>query len=195
MPSVGMFRGAAARLEGYGLELKRALRAAYGTGVNFSGRGEMIPNEKSYCQIDPQVVDRFGIPVLRFHWQWGEPELKMARHMRQAFEEIIATMGGTIVPARPSGPGRRGEGNEFARGSEINPGGSIIHELGCIRMGDDPKISVLNKYCQAHEVSNLFVADGGPFVSNPDKNPTLTILALAWRTSDYILDHAKKGNL
>jgi len=195
MPGVGMFRGAAARQEGYGLDLKRALRAGYGVGAGFSGRGEMIPNEKSYCQIDPQVVDRFGIPVLRFHWQWGESELRMARHMRQTFEEIIATMGGKVNPTRTTGPSRRGEGHGFVRGNEINTPGSIIHELGCIRMGDDPKTSALNKHCQAHEVKNLFVADAGSFVSNPDKNPTLTILALAWRASDYILDQAKKGNL
>jgi choline dehydrogenase-like flavoprotein len=195
MPAVGMFRGAAARLEGYGADLKRALRSEYGTGVGFSGRGEMIPNEHCYCEIDPNVVDRFGIPVLRFHWKWGEPELKMALHMRRTFEEIIQTLGGTVVPQPESGGGRRGEGHEFRLGSDINPGGSIIHEIGCTRMGSDPKTSVLNQYCQAHEVKNLFVADGGPFVSNPDKNPTLTILALSWRTSDYILDQAKKGNL
>ncbi|MBI3667745.1 MAG: GMC family oxidoreductase [Acidobacteria bacterium] len=196
MPRAGMFRGAAARHEGYGAQLKQALRADYGIGVGFAGRGEMIPNEKCYCEIDPNVVDRFGIPVLRFHWQWGEPELKMARHMRQTFEEIITAMGGKPLPRPYKGrAGRRGEGHEFSLGSEINPGGSIIHEIGCTRMGDDPKTSVLNKYCQAHEVKNLFVADGGPFVGNPDKNPTLTILALSWRTSDYILDQAKKGNL
>lgn len=195
MPGVGMFRGQAARLEGYGLELKRALRASYGISVGFSGRGEMIPNEASYCEIDPEVVDRFGIPVLRFHWKWGEPELAMARHMKQTFEEIIAAMGGKVIPSRGSAAGPRGEGHEFRRGSEINPGGSIIHEVGCTRMGNDPKTSVLNKYCQAHEVKNLFIADGGPLVSNPDKNPTLTILALSWRTSEYLLDQAKKGNL
>jgi choline dehydrogenase-like flavoprotein len=195
MPGVGTFRAAAARQEGYGVELKRALRAGYGTTIGFSGRGEMIPNEHCYCEIDPNVVDRFGIPVLRFHWQWGEPELKMARHMRQTFEEIITTMGGQVLPSRRSQAGRRSEGNEFVRGAGINPGGSIIHELGCIRMGDDPKTAALNKYCQAHEVKNLFVADAAPFPSNPDKNPTLTILALAWRTSEYILEEAKKGNL
>jgi len=196
MPSVGMFRGAAARLEGYGAELKRALREGYGVNVGFSGRGEMIPNQDCWCEIDPNVVDRFGIPVLRFHWQFGEQELMMARHMKQTFEEMITTMGGQVSPPARSGPGRRrGEGHEFTRGAGINPGGSIIHEVGCIRMGDDPKTSILNKYCQAHEVKNLFVADGGSLPSNPDKNPTLTILALAWRASDYILDQAKKGNL
>jgi choline dehydrogenase-like flavoprotein len=116
--------------------------------------------------------------------------------MRQTFEEVITVMGGKVIFQPKSGQtGRRGEGHQFTLGSDINPGGSIIHEIGCTRMGSDPKTSVLNQYCQAHEVKNLFVTDGGPFVSNPDKNPTLTILALSWRASDYILDQAKKGNL
>jgi choline dehydrogenase-like flavoprotein len=54
---------------------------------------------------------------------------------------------------------------------------------------------VLNGYCQAHDVKNLFVTDGAPLVTNPDKNPTLTIMALAWRASEHLLDEAKKGNL
>jgi choline dehydrogenase-like flavoprotein len=196
MPQVGTLRGAANRLQGYGADLKKSLRGEYGTSVGLSGRGEMIPNERSYCEIDPHVVDRYGIPVLRFHWQWGETERRMAEHMRQTFQEIITTMGGTVQPLGKSGPGpRRGEGGQFTLGADINPGGSIIHEIGCVRMGSDPQTSALNQYCQAHEVKNLFVVDGGPFVSNPDKNPTLTILALAWRASDYLLDQAKKGSL
>ena len=74
-------------------------------------------------------------------------------------------------------------------------GGEIIHEVGTIRMGDDPKTSPLNKYCQAHDVKNLFVADAAPFVSNPDKNPTLTICALAWRTAEYLAEEMRKGNV
>ena len=71
----------------------------------------------------------------------------------------------------------------------------IIHEIGTARMGSNPKTSVLNQYCQAHDVKNLFVADGASFVTNSDKNPTLTIMALSWRASDYLLDQAKKGSL
>jgi choline dehydrogenase-like flavoprotein len=62
-------------------------------------------------------------------------------------------------------------------------------------MGNNPKDSVLNKYCQAHDVKNLFVTDAGAFVTSPDKNPTLTILALSWRASEYLLEQSKKGNL
>ena len=79
--------------------------------------------------------------------------------------------------------------------SVISRGGAIIHEIGTVRMGDDPKTSVLNGYCQAHDVKNLFVSDGGPFVSNPDKNPTLTIIALAWRTAEYLAEEMRKGNV
>jgi len=77
----------------------------------------------------------------------------------------------------------------------ILPGGKIIHEVGTARMGVDPASSVLNGYCQAHDVKNLFVMDGAPLVTNPDKNPTLTIMALAWRASEHLLDEAKKGNV
>ena len=69
----------------------------------------------------------------------------------------------------------------------ISRGGAIIHEVGTIRMGNDPRTSVLNRFCQAHDVRNLFVADAAPFVGNPDKNPTHTIVALAWRTAEYSL--------
>ena len=77
----------------------------------------------------------------------------------------------------------------------MQDGGAIIHELGTARMGNNPKTSALNKYCQAHDVKNLFVTDAAPFVTNPDKNPTLTIMALSWRASEYLLDQAKKGSL
>jgi choline dehydrogenase-like flavoprotein len=94
-------------------------------------------------------------------------------------------MGGTVFDPMPS----------KERGYGIAAGGQIIHELGGTRMGHDAKTSVLNANCQAHDVKNLFVADGGPFVSQADKNPTWTILALAWRTSDYIADQMKKRAL
>jgi choline dehydrogenase-like flavoprotein len=80
-------------------------------------------------------------------------------------------------------------------GYGIEAGGRIIHELGVTRMGNDPKASVVNRNCQAHDVRNLFVADGGPFVSQADKNPTWTILALSMRTSEFIADERRKGNL
>ena len=187
MPGVGDFDDLCEQYEGYGASLKQKCRAMYGTVIGFEGRGEMIPNERSYCEIDPDLVDQWGIPVLRFHWQWGDNEIRMARDMQETFRSIIATAGGTyLTKANPEG-GSRPYG--------ITDGGVIIHELGTVRMGNNPKTSALNKYCQTHDVKNLFVTDGACFVTNPDKNPTLTILALSWRASEYLLDQGKKGNL
>jgi len=170
---------------GYGASLKDEYRRFYGATVHLAGRGEMIPNADSYCEIDPTTVDRWGIPVLRFHWKWSDHEHRQVRHMQETFRAIIAEMGGTPMGRMP-GP---------ERGYGISDGGTIIHELGVTRMGGDPSSSVLNGNCQAHDVPNLFVADGGPFVSQADKNPTWTILALAWRTSDYIAAAMRRGDL
>lgn len=185
LPGVGNFDTVCEEHEGYGVGLKQKCRSTYGTIIGFSGRGEMIPNDKSYCELDPVVVDKWGIPVLRFHWQWGENEIRMAEDMQTTFRSIIESAGGTVF----------GGGRRHRHAGKIADGGMIIHELGTVRMGNDRKTSALNKNCQAHDVKNLFVADAAPFVTNPDKNPTLTIMALSWRTSEYLLDQAKKGEL
>ncbi|HEX9282740.1 MAG TPA: GMC family oxidoreductase [Gemmatimonadales bacterium] len=170
---------------GYGKALKDDYRRYYGATVGFSGRGEMIPNDDTYCELDPRTVDRWGIPVLRFHWKWTDHEYKQVKHMQETFRALVAAMGGEVFSPMPTAD----------EGYGIADGGTIIHELGGTRMGDDPKTSVLNRWCQAHDCKNLFVADGGPFVSQADKNPTWTILALSMRTSDYIADLMKKGAL
>ena len=170
---------------GYGTQLKKDYRKYYGATISFEGRGEMIPNDDSYCEIDPSVVDRFGIPVLRFHWKWTDHEINQVKHMQQTFRSLISEMGGQVFDPMPS----REDGYGIAAG------GQIIHELGGARMGSDPKTSVVSGNCQAHDVKNLFLADGAPFVSQADKNPTWTILALAWRTSDYITEQMKKRAL
>ncbi|OLB01096.1 MAG: GMC family oxidoreductase, partial [Gemmatimonadetes bacterium 13_2_20CM_1_69_27] len=170
---------------GYGKQLKDDYRRYYGATIGFSGRGEMIPNDDTYCELDPRMVDRWGIPVLRFHWKWSDHEYKQVRHMQETFRALIAEMGGEVFSPMPSAE----------RGYGIAAGGTIIHELGGTRMGADAKTSVLNRWCQAHDCKNLFVTDGGPFVSQADKNPTWTILALSLRTSEYIADQMKKGAL
>jgi choline dehydrogenase-like flavoprotein len=182
MPGIGSF-ARSARRAGYGTAIKEQARRDYGTRVSFAGRGEMIPNERSFCEVDPDVVDRFGIPVLRFHFHWSDHERRQARHMRETFTELITSMGG-----EPQPPGRRDAAG-------ISIGGSIIHEVGTVRMGADPGTSVLNGFCQAHDPGNLFVCDAGSFVSNPDKNPTLTINALAWRASEYLAEAMRNGEL
>jgi choline dehydrogenase-like flavoprotein len=185
MPAVGSFGNTCTVHGGYGKDLKAFVRNRYGTMVGLSGRGEMIPNDHSFCEIDPNVVDKWGIPVLRFHWKWSDHEVKQARHMHETFTALIEGMGGTVL----------GQRNPERESSGISVGGTIIHELGVIRMGNDAKTSAVNGYLQAHDVKNLFVVDAAPFVSNPDKNPTLTICAMAWRTSEYIAEEMKKRNV
>ncbi len=184
-PGAGIFSRSERMIGGgYGASLKQNLRKIYGCNVGFAGRGEMIPNKDSYCEIDPTTMDQWGIPVLRFHFKWSEDEILQAKHMQETFREIIETAGGTVT---------------YSSGADENwgiaPGGEIIHEVGSTKMGNDPKTSVLNKYCQAWDVKNLFITDAAPFVSNADKNPTLTISALGWRTSEYIVDQVKKFNV
>lgn len=186
MPGIGSFHGAAQRHEGYGAGLKENIRREYGAFIGLAGRGEMIPNEYSFCEIDPNgVVDQYGIPVLRFHFRWTEHEIKQAKHMHNTFTEIIETLGGKVMGLRNP---EREEGG-------ISVGGTIIHEAGTARMGDSVKTSVVNKYCQAHEVKNLFVVDAAPFCGNPDKNVTLSIIAFAWRASEYLAEEMRKGNV
>jgi choline dehydrogenase-like flavoprotein len=168
----------------YGRKFKEDVRRYYGSFVNFAGRGEMIPNERSYCEIDPQAKDKWGIPVLRFHWEWSEHETRQAAHMQQTFAQIIDAMGGRV------------DGHVETDGAKaISTGGSIIHEVGGTIMGHDAKDSVTNQWCQTWDVANLFITDGAPFPSNADKNPTLTIMANAWRVCDHILDRMRRREI
>ena len=185
MPDAGIFWGLEDYTNGaYGKRFKEEARRYYGSFVYFDGRGEMIPNDDSYCDLDPTVVDQWGIPVLRFHWKWSKHETNQASHMVKTFAQIIESMGGKVVGKLET------DGTKV-----IAKGGQIIHEVGTVRMGDDARTSALNAHCQAWDVKNLFVTDGAPFVSNADKNPTISILALAWRTTDHILAEMKRGNI
>lgn len=169
----------------YGLGLKKDVRRFFGATFGMAGRGESIARKDNYCEIDPHVVDKYGIPVLKFNYSWTEEEINQARHMQDTFEEIMYQMGAVPLGEKP--------------GKDTNYGltkpGEIIHEVGTTRMGKDPKTSVLNEFNQAHDVPNVFVMDGGSFVSQADKNPTWTILALAWRASDYLSNELKKMNV
>src|SRR5690606_24936864 len=119
-----------------------------------------------------------------FNYNWTDQEILQAKHMHETFEEIL-TGAGAILGSKP--------------GPETNYGlldpGKIIREVGTTRMGKSAKGSVVNSNCQTHDCKNLFVVDAGSFVSQADKNPTWTILALSWRTLEYIVDQLKKKNL
>jgi choline dehydrogenase-like flavoprotein len=138
----------------------------------------MIPNEQSYCELDPVVKDKWGIPVLRFHWQWSDYELRQADHIHQTGAALVEAMGGQVVARYP-----------------LRPGGNTKHEVGGAMMGSDPRKSVTNPWGQTWDVKNLYLADGATFCSNADKNPTLTIMALAWRASDHLLEAMSKGDI
>ncbi len=168
----------------YGASFKADVRRYYGSFVGFAGRGEMIPNQDCYCEIDPNSKDRYGIPVLRFHWLWSEHETRQAAHMQQTFAAIIDAMGGHV----------RGAVEHDGR-KAIEPGGKIIHEVGGTIMGDRPQDSVTNQWGETWDVPNLVVTDGGTFCSNADKNPTLTIMALAWRCADHMLERLKRREI
>jgi len=170
---------------GYGATLKDDYRRFYGTGVGMAGRGTALARHDNYCEIDPTRVDKYGIPVLRFHYKWASEEVAQAKHMQETFREILHEMGAIVTSSMP--------GPETSYGLEAP--GKIIHEGGTTRMGDDSTKSVLNKYGQAHDCNNVFVVDAGPFVQQGDKNLTWTILALSMRTAEYILEQRNKLNI
>lgn len=170
---------------GFGADLKEDYRRFFGTQVGMAGRGTAIAREDNYCEIDPNVVDKYGIPVLRFHYKWSNEEVLQAKHMQETFAEVMHNMG-AIVTSPQRGP-------EDSWGLEAP--GRIIHEVGTIRMGDNQKKSALNSWCQAHDCKNLFVVDAAPFVQQGDKNATWTILALSMRTAEYILQQRQKLNV
>jgi choline dehydrogenase-like flavoprotein len=169
---------------GYGASLKEDYRRFYGAYIHMAGRGEAVPRYDNYCEIDPNVVDKFGIPVLRFHYKWTDYEIKQAKHMHETFEELVHALGGVAMGTKP--------GADMDYG--IAAPGRIIHEVGTVRMGNDPKTSALNKFSQAHDAKNVYVVDGGSFVSQADKNPTWTILALSMRASEHIIEQVKQKN-
>jgi choline dehydrogenase-like flavoprotein len=172
---------------GYGASLKKDYRSLFGAHVGMAGRGEAVARKENLCRIDPDgVVDKYGIPVLQFNVSHSDYEIKQAKHMQETFKEIMHAMGAIVVHGHDNGPH-----NNYG----LHAPGNIIHEAGTVRMGNDPKSSPLNKWSQAHDCKNLFCVDGGPFVSQADKNITWTILALSMRTSEYIVDQMKKNTI
>jgi len=170
---------------GYGNSLRDDVKKYYGSIVGFGGRGESIPQYNNYCEIDESTVDEWGIPVLKFNYQWTDYEKKQVKHMHNTFEELFDAMGAIPLGEKP------GEDQDYG----IAAPGLIIHEVGTTRMGENKKKSVTNEFQQLHDADNVFIADAGPFVSQADKNPTWTILALSWRMSDYIIQEIKKQNI
>jgi choline dehydrogenase-like flavoprotein len=164
---------------GFGDSWKAAIRDPI-VSVRLAGFGECLPYRENFAEIDPETVDVYGIPVLRIHVSWGENELAMIPDMAESAAEMLDAAGATniqpfMAPDRVPGYG--------------------IHEMGGARMGSESKTSVLNPFQQTHDVRNLFVMDASGFPSGGCQNPTLTIMALAVRSTDYLMDEMKRGNL
>ena len=169
---------------GYGKNLKRDIRKIYGASVYFAGRGEMIPNDESYCEIDPVTVDQWGIPVLRFHFKWSQDEILQAKHMQDTFRGNHPAAGGKSRRDRAT---RRWAGSRAAAKSSTRWAlrrWATIRRPACSTSGARRGTA---RTCSSRTPR--------PFASNADKNPTLSITALGWRTSDYIADQIKKRNL
>jgi len=181
-PEMGL-GGVADTLDGFGAPLRTAVKQRYGSMIKFVAQGEMLPSAQCYADLDPGVRDRWGMPVLRFHWQWAKSDIAMADHMRMTMGNIIDRLGGKGIADVPRGA------------AFLTEPGSCIHEVGTARMGSDPRTSVTNEHGQTWDAPNLFLMDGSVFASSPCKNPTLTIMALAMRNSNYLADRLKAGDL
>jgi len=175
----GMFPRHAEGTPGFGAAYKQSVRERRGALIAMGGFGEVLPRFESRVDIDPVTKDAWGIPVLRFDYAFGDNEKKMCEDMADAAREMFEGAGIEVLQAR----------------SRMLPEGWSIHELGTARMGSDPKTSVLNAYQQSHDVPNLFVVDGSSHVSASCQNPTWTILALAWRSCDYLAGRLERGEI
>ncbi len=168
------------QLPGFGVDLKQAIKRRYPALVALHPYGEVLPRRENRVMVEGTPRDRYGLPLVRIDYAIGENERKMADQMYSTCEEILHAAKAEVAP--------------YTRGS-LDVNGGAIHEHGTCRMGDDPKRSALNGFCQSHEVKNLFVVDGSAFSTATEKNPTLTILALCWRATDYMAGEMKASRI
>jgi choline dehydrogenase-like flavoprotein len=163
---------------GFGEAYKKAAGETFHK-FNIGAFGECLARFENHVAIDPNVVDSFGIPILRIRFSWGENEREMVKDMGASAAEMVEIAGATNVK----------------HWAKLPVPGFSIHETGVARMGNDAKKSVLNQFQQSHDISNLFVLDASCFVSSACQNPTLTIMALCVRSCDHLMEEMKRGNL
>ena len=164
----------------FGAGFKRRVRERYPALAALHPYGEILPRPDNRVTVDEARTDRYGVPLMNIDVTFGDNEMRMVRHMHEVADEILHTAGAEMVPSSPD---------------EHDPPGAAIHEHGTVRMGDDPARSVLNRFNRMHEVDNVLVVDGSSFTSASEKNPTLTILALAWRAGDYLAEELRSERL
>jgi len=163
---------------GFGSSYKRRVRELQPAMFQIGAWGKVEHRADNRVTIDPKKLDRFGIPIPVVQFNWGDNDLKLYKDMRESVTEVLDTCGVETVINR-----------------DERPGGFASHEVGTCRMGVSAKTSVLNSYCQSHEIKNLFVVDGSCFTTFSEKNPTLTIAALAVRGARYIAERRRRGEL
>jgi len=163
----------------YGEELQEKVDSYTGSCLSAGIFGERVARYENHVRINKDVVDAWGIPVLHIEARDSDNEANMRKDAANTAEELFHECGWEII----------------AKTDEVNPPGYSIHEVGTCRMGNDPKNSVLNKWCQSHDVKNLFVVDGASFVTAGWQNPTMTILALSMRASEHLVEEMSAGNL
>jgi choline dehydrogenase-like flavoprotein len=170
----------ASDVPGFGSEYKKQVKALYPSWAQvwLSG-GEMLARKENFVELDPNVKDKWDIPALKIHCTHCDNDQRLYDDFFARAQELFHAAHGEIHSAKPA----------------LAVPGSLIHEVGTSRMGNDPKTSVLNSFCQTHDVANLFVFGGGCFVSTGDKHPTLTMMALTARGCDRLIELAKKGEL
>ena len=171
------FPGFYDEIEGFGASYKSEIKRRYPTPVNLTVQAPSQRSDKNFVEIDPEKKDIFGIPQVRVHFEWDPNTLKMWEHSKQTARQIIEQAGG-----------------EYAGHGEPESPGYSLHETGTCRMGNDPHQAVTNRFGQAHDVPNLFVADASVLLNCTDKTTTLSILAFALRTSEHILEQFKRGS-
>lgn len=164
---------------GLGADWKDSLSKPGEWFVYFEAYGETLPYYDNHVSLDEDQKDQWGLPLLKISMSYQENEKKMRKDMAKASQEMLAAC----------------DLDWMAPFDHQSPPGSVIHEMGTARMGQDPKTSVLNKWNQAHDVKNLFVTDGSCMTSSSCQNPSLTYMALSARACDYAVKELKKGNL
>ena len=173
------YPGVAHELPGFGKAFKSSVRKYYPAAFGLGGFGEVLPRKENRVLLDRDIKDAWGIPVLKFDYRFGDNELKMAKDMGDTLEEMLTAAGAENI--------------RISR--EPYPPGWSIHEIGTARMGADRKTSVTDPYCRLHDVPNVYLADAAPFVSGGTQNTTWSILAMCWRTMDYLKEQMRTGDL
>jgi choline dehydrogenase-like flavoprotein len=167
-------------LPGFGRQWREKVSREIPYSVSMEAQGECLPRFDNFVELDPEKKDAWGIPALRIHASYGENERAMAKAMRRDIGNMLDAL--QVKKADPPS-------------EDLSVFGKNIHECGTARMGTDPKKSVLNAFNQVHDVKNVFVTDGAAFVTQGCYEPTLTIMAISVRASDYIIEASKKREL